>query len=115
MKGYDLFNKAVMLMGLQDQEREINKHAESCVKSVYNDLAYKLNGSGFKAIECLTEEIPLDDRVLNDVAVYGVAMFLAMIIMDGEKQQFFSQIYQQKCLSLSSIVSVEDVLPTPDD
>ena len=115
MKGFELFDKAVNLMGLQDQERETNKYAETCVKSVYNDLAYKLNGSGFKSIDFLNEEIPLDDRVLNDVAVYGVAMFLAMIIMDGEKQMFFTELYNQKRLSLSSIVSVEDVLPTPSD
>ncbi len=115
MTCYDLFGVAVNLMGLQEQKSELNKHAEICAKSVCNDLGFRLNAGGYKPPESLHDEILLDERVLNDVAPYGVAAFLALLIMDGEKQQLFTQMYNQKRLSLSSAGAVKDVLPTPEE
>ncbi len=114
MTGNELFDTAVDLMGLKSQKSELYRYAEICIISVYNDLWYKLNVNGNKPFNSLNDEIELDERIVNDIMPYGVAMYLALILSDGEKQQFYAQVYNQKRLSLSSMGSVRDVLPVPN-
>lgn len=116
MTGIEIVNISLDLLNYPSFEKsgiDISR-AKNVVNAVYSDLFYMNNENGFKRLNGLEEEIPIDERVLNDIMPYGVAAFLAESMNDGDNQQLFMHKYNQKRLSLSQKSTIRDTLPTPD-
>ena len=119
MTAKDIISKAIVMLGYNDEQGNTSDSrfqiaAKNALKIVYSDLFYCLNSKGFEEIKSLTDEIKLPERVLNNVMPYGVASFIAESIGDGEKQQFFTVIYNRKRTQLTNFEDMEDGIPYPD-
>lgn len=120
MTGGEMMNKALTLLGYTNSTGEIaveqrfSSRAMTVLNSIYSDLYYTQKNTGFEALENLEDEILLSERILNDVMPYGVAMLFAESESDGDNQQLFSMLYNQKRLSLTSGDNVKDVIPAPN-
>lgn len=117
MTGGDMISKALLMLGLSDEQGNTTNPryqtaSLSALNTVYADLYYKFNTEGFKEIS-LHENIDLPERVVFDVMPYGVAAHIATAIGDGENQQFYAEIYNQK-RKICGGSSVSDTLPTVD-
>ena len=108
MNGRDAFDKAVKMLGYNDDfgimnEAEINRRMGVVVNAVYADLYFNLfnvdaKKSDFCEMNDMLEDIPLPSNVLNDCFVYGVCMWLAQSMGDSENQRFFTNLYEYKRL-----------------
>lgn len=121
MKASEMINKVVMLLGYTDgsgdvaPDTRLTLRAVTAINAVYADLYYVLgNSDGFSPIIFTTDEIKLPERVLYDIMPYGAAAFLARSENDGDQQQFFISMYNQKRAALTRSESVEDSMPTPE-
>ena len=60
------------------------------------------------------DAIDLPERVLNDVMPYGAAAFLAQSENDGDQQQYYIMLYNQKRAALTTVDRVTDSMPTAE-
>lgn len=117
MTGTEVLERAMRLLGytdslgLPEMSGRIKSRAVAVINAVYSDLYYLLRDTGFNGIRALKEEILLPKRVLQDVMPYGVAAFLAQGESDGDQQQYFMLIYNNKRLGVAGRAQVRDVLP----
>lgn len=102
MTGRGLYNKACEMLGYNNAE-EISgndvmlKRALTLANMVYSDLwqGFK-KGEDFKPLTVLTDKLDLPNKVLQDIAPYGMAMFLAQSESDADNQGLYGSIYNQK-------------------
>lgn len=117
MTGTQILDKAIRLlgytdgMGIAEMNGRLKSRAVPVINAVYSDLFYLLHDYGFSGVRELKDEICLPNRVLNDVMPYGVAAFLAQGESDGDQQQYFMMIYNNKRLGVADRAEVRDVLP----
>lgn len=121
MKAQIAVNTAINLLGYDGQSgssqlsSRLTKKAVTTVNRVYSDL-HRICGEGdFKPITSLNEEIKLPERAVNDVLIYGLAMFFAQSESDGEAQLLYRALYNQKRTSLTRISTIKDVLPRGEE
>lgn len=112
-----VIEKAMALLGYTDMEGNTSSArfqgvSLSALNAIYGDLYYINNAIGFTPVGSASEEINLDERVINDVMPYGVAAFIAQNMGDTVNQQFFSQMYNLKRKTVASNESITDTLPT---
>ena len=81
---------------------------------MYADLFYALGRTEFSPVLSPEDAIDLPERVLNDVMPYGAAAFLAQSENDGDQQQYYIMLHNQKRAALTRSESVEDSMPTPE-
>lgn len=118
MTGTQMLDKALRLLGYTDSlgqpemSGRIKSRAVAVINAVYSDLFYLLHTAGFPGIRALKDVICLPERLLQDVMPYGVAAFLAQGESDGDQQQYFMMIYNNKRLGVAGTAAVRDVLPT---
>lgn len=112
MTGKALLDTAVTMLGYV-YEDDLYRPALVYINQICTDLCLA-GGYENKRINDLSEKINLPDGILNDVAVYGLAMWIALLRGDGEKNQFFASVYNQKRQRLTSINSRKDVLPNTE-
>ena len=121
MTGQAIIEQAARLLGytsangnLQLSARITNR-ALGIINSIYSDL-WRICGEGdFVAAQTLHAEIKLPERALNDVFIYGAAMLMAQSEADGDSQQLYAAIYNQKRAGLSKVTVIKDVLPRGED
>ena len=117
MTGREILDKAIALLGYTDSlgiaemSGRIKSRAIPVINFIYSDLFYLLKKEGFVGIKALGDEIHLPERVLNDVFPYGVAALIAQGESDGDQQQTYIQIYNDKRLGIARTGEIQDVLP----
>ncbi len=117
MTGNEIVKKALTLLSYTDGlgqvsgEQRFRGRAVTVLNTIYSDLFYIENSNGFESLNSLTEEIKLSERALNDVMPYGVAAQFAQSEGDGDNQQHWTNLYNQKRLSLINTDTIKDVLP----
>lgn len=112
MTGKSLLDKAIQLLGYAYDD-DLHRPALTYINQVCTDLRLA-GGLEVKEVETLTDKLTLPEWVLRDVAVYGLAMWLALYRGDGERNQFFEQMYSQKRQKMTHAGSRVDVLPTTE-
>lgn len=103
--GNDVFRRAMSLLGYTGadgavngaQSAELFRRGLNIVNQVMADIwpleRKELHISRFPTS---TTIFPLSQHAVESAILYGVAMFLAQSEGDGENQQFYSSLYQQK-------------------
>ena len=120
MTAADMEKKIINLLGYTDGSGNIAPNAHlrqrtlTAINAVYADLFYALGRTEFSPVLSPEDAIDLPERVLNDVMPYGAAAFLAQSENDGDRQQYYIMLYNQKRAALTRSESVEDSMPTPE-
>lgn len=87
------------------------------INSIYADLWYRCKKRNddevFKAVSSNDDLIDLPPELLDDCFLYGVAMSVAAAEGDGEQQQYYAALYNQKRGLCSHFDEVVDVFPSP--
>ena len=111
MKGYNLFDDAMKLLGYTDFDGNIQdttglkERAIPVINRILADVGLDIE------ISKLSEEINTDKNQ-REALIYGAAMLLALTDGDGEKNRLFAEIYNGKrsmCKNTKS--AVRDTLP----
>ena len=119
MTGNEMIKRALTLLGYTDSmgnvsgEQRFKSRALEILNTIYADLFYINNSSGFTPLKSVSDNIILPERVLYDVMPYGVAANLAQSESDGDNQQYFMMLYNAKRVSVGSGAVVQDVIPCP--
>ena len=105
MKGYELFNKAILRLGYSDATKD---NLFPRAKELINQILLDLN---CETIDSLFDRLPCDNKVSEGVCC-GVAMLMALSEADEEKHKMFCQLYNAKRSGiLSKTAIVEDKMP----
>ena len=112
MTAKSLLDMAINLLGYAYND-DLNRPALAYINQVCTDLSLA-GGIELKEVESLTDKLTLPEWVLRDVAVYGLAMWIALYRGDGERNQFFSQMYSMKRQKMTHTSIRADVLPTTE-
>lgn len=107
-----VFNEAMALLGYTNQDGVIdNDNTMPKLLTIGNAVYAELQDKAqeLDRLISIDDEIPLSDRVIMDCMVYGVAMWLAMHNSDGDSQQIFSTLYEQKKHNLIKQTEIKDV------
>lgn len=108
MTGQDIFRQAMRLLGYTDtlgdldsaQNTEQYKRGLTVINQLVCDLSLSESGTMAPPLSSLRQELPLTERTARDVLPYGVAMLLAAAEGDGDNQQLFAALYDQKRVSV---------------
>lgn len=120
MTAADMERKITLLLGYTDgsgntaPNTRLRQRSLTAINAVYADLFYGLGKSGFAPLLSPEDTIDLPERVLNDVMPYGAAAFLAQSENDGDQQQYYIMLYNQKRAALTRTDSVTDSMPTAE-
>ncbi|MBQ8649146.1 MAG: hypothetical protein IJ470_03660 [Clostridia bacterium] len=121
MTGTEMMNRALILLGYTDSqgsvsaEQRFKSRAVTVINTVYADLYFTgKQREELKPIKSLSDEIRLSERALNDVMPYGVAAYFAMSESDGDQQQIFARLYNQKRTASETANKIVDVIPYPE-
>ena len=120
--GQDVWERALYLLNYTDQHgradalqyAELFKRALPLINQIYADLWFSERQGAFRELAHLTQPLQLSPRLVQDVMPYGVAMLLAQTESDGDSQQLFAALYNQKRAVLCGTARRRDVLPTAD-
>ena len=93
------------------QYAELFKRGLPLVNQIYSDLWYLEREDAFCELSRLEQPLQLSARCVHDVAPFGVAMLMAQSESDGDSQQLFAALYNQKRAALHRAVCRRDVLP----
>lgn len=105
-------NEAMGLLGYTNQDGVIdNDNTMPKLLTIGNAVFIELQDKNaqLKRLVSIDEEIPLSDRVIMDCMIYGIAMWIALHNSDGDNQQIFSSLYEQKKHNLIQQKTIEDV------
>ncbi len=110
MKGQEVFRQALRLLGYTDtlgdldsaQNTESYKRGLAVINQLVSDLSRLESGEMAAPLLSLRQELPLSERTARDILPYGVAMLLAASEGDGDNQQLFAALYDQKRVSVRS-------------
>lgn len=110
MTGQEVFRQAIRLLGYTDtlgdpdsaQNTEVYKRGLSVINQLVCDLSLSESGTLSPPLGSLRQEVPLSERTARDILPYGVAMLLAAAGGDGDNQQLFAALYDQKRVSVRS-------------
>jgi hypothetical protein len=121
MTAMSLFNKAMEMLGYASAEgisgrEDMLKKALTLINLVYSELYYAFcfvpgEKDNFTPLKTMSEKLALPNVVLNDIAPYGVAMYLAQSESDADNQNLYAAIYNQKKIRGKSISKVKDCAP----
>lgn len=121
--GRDVFERALRLLNYTDgngrldgqQYAELFKRGLPLVNQIYSDLWFAEQEGPFCELNNLSAPLRLSARCVHDVMPYGVAMLLAQTESDGDAQQLFASLYNQKRSVVRRAVRRRDVLPCSRD
>ena len=121
MTGIALFEKAMEMLGYSSAEgisgrEDMLKKALTLINLVYAELYYAFcfvpgGTDNFTPLKTMSEKLVLPPMVLNDIAPYGVAMYLAQSESDADNQNLYANIYNQKRIRGKSVKTISDNLP----
>ncbi|MCQ2440499.1 MAG: hypothetical protein MJ076_01195 [Clostridia bacterium] len=111
MTGYDIYKKAMLLLGYTDDKGEpqdngrMYARALNAINQIGDDLCCMPPLSG------LFKPVRIPKKALDAIA-YGVGMLLSFSDGNSEKNSVLSEIYNAKrAIAKASVSSVKDVLP----
>ena len=107
-----VYNEAMKLLGYTNQDGVIdNDNSAHKILAIGNAILVEITpkSQDFTRLTSITEEIPLTERVIMDCFVYGVAMWLALHNNDGDNQQIFASLFEQKKHNLISYEEITDI------
>lgn len=113
MTARQLFNSAMLNLNYRQRE-DMYEPGITFINQVCADISAAL-GKEHKPIRSLSDSLYLSDGIIEGVAVYGVAMHLALFRGDGDKNQFYANLYNQKRRLLSTSSQRVDALPKGED
>ena len=118
MTAKEVITKALLLLGYADNvgntsDSRFQVVSKNAVNFVLADLIHCLGQDDYCDITSLADELKLPKRVLYDVMPYGVASFIAESVGDGEKQQFYANMYNTKRKTVVYSDTIKDVIPAP--
>ncbi len=104
MTGQEVFRQAMRLLGYTDtlgdpdsaQNTEVYKRGLTVINQLLCDLSLSESGTMAPPLSSLKQDVPLAEQTVRGVLPYGVAMLLAAAEGDGDNQQFFAALYDQK-------------------
>ena len=117
MTGQEIMKTATDLLGYSNANGNLQLSARISGKAlvtvnlIYSDLWRVCNDGEFTPLDNIHDDIYLPERAVNDVMPYGVAMMIAQSESDGDQQQLYSKLYNQKRSSLTRKETIKDVLP----
>ncbi len=121
MNGMSLFNKAMEMLGYASAEGisgrdDMLKKALTLINNVYAELYYAFvwkagDKDSFVPLANINDSLNLPTVVLNDIAPYGVAMYLAQSESDADNQSLYANIYNQKKIRGKSFGRVKNAMP----
>ena len=113
MTGNDVFNRALNLLGYLNSfsVRADNENMLKMVPDIINQICFDLK---IPSINRLSDKIEAANKI-SDALCYGVAMLMAAVVGDSDKNKLFADIYNAKrATALSSVDIIEDKLPKLD-
>ena len=113
MKGYDIYNRAMVLLGYSGSVGDPADEETFAAGSleIINQILLDL---GEWALASLTSEINAAPCIV-DALVCGTAMLLSLTVGDDGKNGVFTQLYAAKrAKALRGISVTEDTLPIPE-
>ena len=113
MTAKHIFDSALLNLGYRKTDR-LYEPALTFINQVCGDLS-TLRGDEYHPLASLSDAIPYDDAAFMQAAVYGLSMHLALLMGDGDKNQFFANIYTQKRRLLATTTTRVDSLPRGED
>lgn len=121
MNGRNLFDKAMEMLGYASAEGisgrdDMLKKALTLINNVYAELHYafvQIQGDedNFVPLANINDTLKLPTLVLNDIAPYGVAMYLAQSEGDADNQSLYANIYNQKKIRGKRFSKVKNKMP----
>ena len=121
MNGRSLFDKAMIMLGYTSAEglsgeEDMLKKALVIINNVYAELYTAFvqkqgDEDGFVPLANINDTLNLPPIVANDIAPYGVAMFLAQSEGDADSQALYANLYNQKKTRGRKIGRITDNLP----
>lgn len=121
MNGMNLFEKAMEMLGYVSAEgisgrEDMLKKALTLINNVYAELHYAFvqrqgDEDSFVPLANINDSLNLPTVVLNDIAPYGVAMYLAQSEGDADSQALYANIYNQKKVRGKKVSHIKDCLP----
>lgn len=121
MNAMSLFEKAMEMLGYTSAEgisgrEDMLKKALTLINNVYVELYYAFQqkageDDNFVPIVNINDSLNLPTAVLNDIAPYGVAMYLAQSEGDADNQSLYANIYNQKKVRGKRVGRIKDRLP----
>ena len=121
MNGMSLFDKAMEMLGYASAEGisgrdDMLKKALTLINNVYAELYYAFvqrpgDEDNFVPLANINDSLNLPTVVLNDIAPYGVAMYLAQSEGDADSQSLYASIYNQKKVRGKKIERIKDKAP----
>ena len=108
MTGMDVFRQALRLLNYTDVSGETDaaaagelyKRGLSVMEQLCAELCLSESGRLPPPLRSLNERLPVSEKTARTVLPYGVAMLLAAGRGDGDNQQLFASLYDQKRASL---------------
>ncbi len=113
MTGNEVFTRVLNLLGYLNSQtvRGDNENLLKRAPDIINQICFDLK---IGSVKRLSDKINADSKKL-DALCYGVAMIMALVEGDGDKNKVFTDIYNAKrAMALSSKEYVEDKLPKAD-
>ena len=121
MTGMNLFDEAMRLLGYVTEDGisgrdDMLKKALPLINRVYSELYYSFvfvpgGEDSFEPLTLIGQKLDLPRIVLNDIAPYGMAMYLAQSESDADNQALFASLYNQKKTRGKRIGRITDRLP----
>ncbi len=111
MTAGQILNRALLLLGYRTDSHNdgIRGRAIPIINAAYVDICRALM-TDFEPIKQLSDRVGIDEKIAQDVMVYGVAMFIAQSEGDAENQAVFCELYNRKRGTLALSDSIKDVI-----
>ena len=122
MTGTDVITRALSLLNYTDrrgavdasQTSEFFRRGLPLLNAILADLLF-IQRKSLTEMKSASDEVPLDEATTTGVMVYGVAMLMAQSENDGDNQQIFALLYNQKRNTVTrEIGQRRDALPVPE-
>ncbi len=121
MKGTDVVERALALLNYTDRRGKVDKKQAAeiygrclpLLNSVLADLLF-IKRQPLVEMASIMDDVPLDEATVIGVMLYGVAMMMAQSESDGDNQQLFAALYNQKRNTVTRENGrFEDKIPAP--
>lgn len=113
MRGYDIFNRAVIMLGHSEcrSGSNVSERLMPIATEIINQIAVDLKCCPISALSDVVDELFSKQEAM----IYGVAMMFSLIEGETELNRVFTAIYNSKRSSaLSENGLVKDNIPTVD-
>ncbi len=122
MTGTDVIERALSLLNYTDphgrvdprQTAELHRRCLPLLNAILADLLF-IKRQPLVEMKSAVDEVPLDDADVLGMMPYGVAMLFAQSENDGDNQQLYAALYNQKRNTVTRENGrIKDVLPVPN-